>query len=76
MERSAKSRQTVMITQNLNADPMWTQNLPLSFVPDEVIVRSVRYLADPADPSTMAFVTADSFKTQTASCYVNSLLIG
>ena len=59
MERSAKSRQTVMITQNLNADPMWTQNLPLSFVPDEVIVRSVRYLADPADPSTMAFVTAD-----------------
>ncbi len=59
MGRSVKSRQTVIVTHGLADDSMWTQTLPLSFVPDEVIVRSVRYLANIIDPNEMGFVTAD-----------------
>ncbi len=52
-------RQTVIVTHGLADDTTWTQSLPLSFVPDEVIVRSVRYLAGILDTNEMGFVMAD-----------------
>ena len=70
MGRSVKFRQTIIILGDV-ASGEWTQALPLSFVPDEVIVREVHYMAHAADGSVIGFITADFLTKSNRSLLCN-----
>jgi hypothetical protein len=62
--KNVKSRQTIFVLHDLNVlgAESWNTQLNFTYVPDEVIVRSIRYLSADHDEGRLSFITTDCIK--------------